>query len=120
VVKTSGVSKPTVYNHFPDKASLLKHSIECWLSTRPEPSFKSKSAKGLLKELPKAWLTDDALRLYGLFLGEGFRAEEAAALFKNQYDQAWRTELNQWAFQHEVTEQDLNRQVTENIFNALF
>ena len=120
VVKTSGVSKPTVYNHFPDKASLLKHTIECWLTLQPEPSFRSRSTKSLLKELPSAWLTDDALRLYGIMLGEGFRAQEAADLFKSNYDQAWRAELNQWAFAHEADAKALNAQVTEQIFNALF
>jgi len=31
VVKISGVSKPTVYNHFPDKAALMHSVIKTWV-----------------------------------------------------------------------------------------
>jgi TetR/AcrR family transcriptional regulator of autoinduction and epiphytic fitness len=31
VVKQSSVSKPTVYNHFPDKAALILAVVEQWV-----------------------------------------------------------------------------------------
>ena len=37
VVKNAGVSKPTVYNHFPDKAALLCYVLQVWLRDRPAP-----------------------------------------------------------------------------------
>jgi len=51
VVKTSGVSKPTVYNHFPDKATLLIHVIQCWLETQPNPAFKAKTLNAIQTEI---------------------------------------------------------------------
>lgn len=120
VVKTSGVSKPTVYNHFPDKASLMQHAVECWLSAQQEPAIRARSINGLNKELADSWLNDSALRLYGLFLGEKFRAQQAADLFKQQYDARWRAELKRWAFEYNADEAALNAQVSEKIFNSLF
>ncbi len=34
VVKKSGVSKPTVYNHFPDKIALMLAVVENWCETQ--------------------------------------------------------------------------------------
>ena len=31
VVKASGVSKPTVYNHFPDKSALINEVLQRWI-----------------------------------------------------------------------------------------
>ena len=31
VVKLTGVSKPTVYNHFPDKAALMEAVLAIWI-----------------------------------------------------------------------------------------
>lgn len=96
VVKTSAVSKPTVYNHFPDKATLIQHVIERWLSEQAEPAIRARTVNGLLKEIRASWFNNTALRLYGLFIGEGFRAESAATIFQKQYDDAWRGVLADW------------------------
>ena len=119
VVKTSGVSKPTVYNHFPDKATLLLHVIQCWVDNQPVPSFTETTTTALCHELTQHWLTSDNLRLYGLFMGEGFRAPEAKTLFKRQYDQLWRQALSEWGTQHKLDTAPLNAAVNEIIFNAL-
>ncbi len=93
VVKASGVSKPTVYNHFQDKGQLFEHVMERWLLVQPDPVFRAKSEAALVKELSKHWLSAEACRLYGLCLGEGERAPEAVRLFLERYDQPWRSAL---------------------------
>jgi AcrR family transcriptional regulator len=120
VVKTSGVSKPTVYNHFPDKATLLTHVVDCWLANQAEPAFKAKTESGLYKELKTNWLNTEALSFYGLFLGEGFRAPEAAGRFKAHYDQAWRHELKGWAFEYNADAEQLNAGASNRILTALW
>lgn len=95
VVRASGVSKPTVYNHFQDKSQLFEHVIERWLQTQPTPAFQATSEAVLLKELNKHWLSPDACRLYGLCLGEGDRAPLAVKRFLQRYDQPWRTVLEE-------------------------
>lgn len=93
VVRASGVSKPTVYNHFQDKSQLFEHVIERWLQVQPDPAFRAKSDGALFKEMNKHWLSPDACRLYGLCLGEGDRAPKAVKLFFDRYDQPWRAAL---------------------------
>lgn len=95
VVKASGVSKPTVYNHFQDKSQLLTHVIERWLQTQPDPAFRAKSKDALFKEMNKHWLSSEACRLYGLCFGEGERAPQAVKLFLDRYDHPWRAALEQ-------------------------
>lgn len=95
VVRASGVSKPTVYNHFQDKSQLFEHVIERWLQTQPPPTFRATSEADLLKEMNAHWLSPDACRLYGLCLGEGDRAPQAVRRFFERYDQPWRTLLEE-------------------------
>ncbi|MEX0624507.1 TetR/AcrR family transcriptional regulator [Saccharospirillum sp.] len=95
VVKASGVSKPTVYNHFQDKSHLLRYVVECWLQAQPTPVFQAKSAVALIKEMNKHWFSAEACRLYGLCFGEGARAPSAVKLFLEQYDQPWRAALKE-------------------------
>ncbi|MDX1472553.1 MAG: TetR/AcrR family transcriptional regulator [Reinekea sp.] len=119
VVKSSGVSKPTVYNHFPDKATLMLHVIECWVRAQPAPAFRSSSPKTLTLELGKHWLTHDTLRLYGLLMGEGFRAPEARDIFKTQYDQPWREALYIWGQAKDIEQAVLESMVNNTIVHAL-
>lgn len=95
VVKASGVSKPTVYNHFQDKSQLFEHVVERWLQVQTEPVFRAKSDEALFKEMSQHWLSPDACRLYGLCLGEGDRAPDAVKLFFDRYDQPWRAALKE-------------------------
>ncbi len=95
VVRASGVSKPTVYNHFQDKSQLLLHVIERWLPAQADSVFMGKSDSALIKEMGKHWLSPEACRLYGLCFGEGERAPEAVKLFFDRYDQPWRAALEE-------------------------
>ena len=119
MVKTSGVPKPTIYNHFPDKATLLIHVVQCWMNTQPAPAFTSKSLATVRKEITRQWLTSDNLRLYGLFIGEGFRAPEARDLFKRHFDQPWRQALFAWGDKNEQDALSLNALVNDTIVQAL-
>jgi AcrR family transcriptional regulator len=93
VVKQSLVSKPTVYNHFPDKAALMYAVIEQWVN-KNKPSLVFKSDSQTLDTLIQSqWLTGDAVRLYALVIGEGWRFPEATKLFWKQYDDIWRKAL---------------------------
>jgi TetR/AcrR family transcriptional regulator of autoinduction and epiphytic fitness len=86
VVKISGVSKPTVYNHFPDKAALMHSVIENWVSTQ-QPK---KTPKEVMEE---KWLTSETLNLYALVIGEGRRFPEAKHLFWDSFDNNWQKAL---------------------------
>lgn len=119
VVKASRVSKPTVYNHFPDKSHLLVHVIDQWLSHQPAPGFRAKTVSGLEREFTRHWLSPEALRLYGLFLGEGFRAQDAASLFRQQYDDRWRLALKERAQKMGLDDQSLTHTASHQIITEL-
>jgi TetR/AcrR family transcriptional regulator of autoinduction and epiphytic fitness len=94
VVKKSAVSKPTVYNHFPNKAALMLAVIKQWIeSNKPSLAFKSK-AQTLDALIQSQWLTDDAVRMYAMVIGEGWRFPEARKIFWEQYDEIWRKALS--------------------------
>lgn len=120
VVKISKVSKPTIYNHFPDKAMLFAHVVSCWLNNQPNPNFRARTVTGLKKELSQNWLSNDALRLYSLLMSEGFRAPDAKLVFKDQFDTPWREALTQWADTYQEDASQLNNIVDSQIFRSLF
>ncbi|TCS43664.1 TetR/AcrR family transcriptional regulator [Reinekea marinisedimentorum] len=117
VVKASGVSKPTVYNHFPDKSSLLHYTLQCWLEDQPKPTFDAADEDTLLSQIENQWLTTAATRLYGLFMGEGNRAPEARELFSTVYDQTRRELLAAWAAAHNQPNEGWQATVSHLIFN---
>lgn len=109
VVRACGASKPTVYNHFPDKSHLMSHVIELWLASQPAPTFRAKSHQGLIRELPRQWLNPEAVRLYALMFGERTRAEPAAQAFFTGYDANWRLALTNRAQELELDPEPLNQ-----------
>lgn len=118
VVKASGVSKPTVYNHFPDKSSLLKFVLELWIEQQPSAQLNAADSESLQPEISQRWLSNEALLWYGLFIGEGYRAEEAAAFFTEHFDLPWRQALGLWASKHSQSEEALQAQVSHQIVKA--
>lgn len=119
VVKTSGVSKPTVYNHFPDKSALVEHVVCFWLADQPPPAIGSIAPESLLSELSTTWLQPTALRFYGLFMGEGERAPAARAQFQQEYDQAWRASLASWCQRQQQDEVRCQQQVSHELVRLL-
>lgn len=94
VVRTSGVSKPTVYNHFPDKAALLHEVLLQWIDDN-KPLIVPISDKSALDELiRKRWLSDEAIKFYAMVIGEGWRFPEAKRLFWEHFDHLWRKALS--------------------------
>jgi len=93
VVKISGVSKPTVYNHFPDKAALMHSVIETWVDTHQPEISPIENALTLNNIIESKWLTGEALSLYALVIGEGRRFPEAKHLFWSSFDENWQTVL---------------------------
>ncbi|WP_119394522.1 TetR/AcrR family transcriptional regulator [Salinibius halmophilus] len=119
VVKASGVSKPTVYKHFPDKSALVVHAISLWLGEQTQPTIHCQSPEILLDELSETWLAPEPLRLYGLMMGESQRVPQALACFMEGFDQPWRDKLTAWSNQLGLDEQRLNFQVSHWIMQRL-
>ena len=93
VVRASKVSKPTVYNHFPDKAALLLAVLTQWIDAN-KPLIAPLRDSGELDEFVRQhWLSDEAVRFYALVIGEGWRFPQAKRLFWNQFDHRARKAL---------------------------
>jgi len=90
VVKKSAVSKPTVYNHFLDKASLMLAVTERWAATHKPKIPATKDLPGLDLLIDRQWLTPEAVGFYALVIGEGRRFPEARKVFWEQFDERWR------------------------------
>ena len=90
VVKASEVSKPTVYNHFPDKSALMLALLQRWIERHKPLILPLKDSAALDRFIDEHWLTDEAVRLYAIVIGEGFRFPAARALFWQNFDALWR------------------------------
>jgi AcrR family transcriptional regulator len=93
VVKESTVSKPTVYNHFPNKAALMLAVIEQWVATHQPEVPTTKDLQSLERIINKQWLTQDTVNFYALVIGEGRRFPAAKNNFWEHFDKPWRTAL---------------------------
>jgi len=93
VVKASEVSKATVYNHFPDKAALMLATLSLWLEANKPLIAPLQGIADFDEFVQRHWLTDEAVRLYALVIGEGWRFPEAKQLFWTQFDRRWRQAL---------------------------
>lgn len=93
VVKLSGVSKPTVYNHYPDKAALLEAVLSLWIDNNKPLITPVRDLDELDELVRKHWFTDEAIRFYALVIGEGWRFPQAKRLFWEQFDRLWRKAL---------------------------
>ena len=93
VVKTSAVSKPTVYNHFPDKAALMLAVIEHWMAKHPPHISGVKDIESIEWWINNQWLSHETTDLYALVIGEGKRFPHAGKLFWEGFDHPWRRAL---------------------------
>ena len=93
VVRLSGVSKPTVYNHFPDKAALMMAVLSLWIDNNKPLIMPVKNKNELDEFVRTHWLTDEAVRFYALVIGEGWRFPQAKKIFWAQFDRLWRKAL---------------------------
>ena len=90
VVKACAVSKPTVYNHFPDKSALMLAVMKSWIEQNKPLIQSISNLDELDKFISEHWLTEQAVRLYAIVIGEGWRFPEARKLFWEQFDHLWR------------------------------
>ena len=94
VVRLSGVSKPTVYNHFPDKAALMMAVLKLWIENNKPLIRPVRNQNELDEYIRTLWLTDEAVRFYALVIGEGWRFPAAKQVFWSQFDYLWRQALS--------------------------
>jgi TetR/AcrR family transcriptional regulator of autoinduction and epiphytic fitness len=90
VVKSSKVSKATVYNHFPDKAALMEATMSLWVEANKPLIMPVRSQLDFDELVHQNWLTDEVVRCYALVIGEGWRFPPARQLFWEQFDGLWR------------------------------
>jgi len=93
VVKRSAVSKPTVYNHFPDKSALMDAVMELWIESNKPLIRPIRDRVALQGYISQHWLTRDTVRLYALVIGEGWRFPLATQRFWGDFDHFWRKAL---------------------------
>lgn len=97
VVTASGVSKPTVYNHFPDKSDLMAAVIEDFIESEcPRLSPDIFSEEQLWRYLGEVCLTKKAVRLLSVVLSEGFRFPAARTRFIIEYVGKWESLVGSW------------------------
>ena len=120
VVKASLVSKPTVYNHFPDKAALMLAVLKRWIDNNKPLILPIRDLTELDDFIRSHWLTDEAVRLYAIVIGEGWRFPKARKLFWEQFDRMWRVAFG-YVGEHSpnldqsVIEHHLDRQLIERL-----
>lgn len=120
VVKASGVSKPTVYNHFPDKAALMLAVMQRWIENN-KPLILMISNQGELENFIRTrWLTDEAIGFYAVVIGEGWRFPEARKLFWEQFDHLWRVAFG-YVCEHSpnLVKADIERQLDRQLLDGL-
>ena len=93
VVKSSQVSKATVYNHFPDKAALMLATLGLWIEANKPLIAPLQGAGDFDEFVHRHWLTAESVRMYALVIGEGWRFPEAKQLFWDKFDRLWRKAL---------------------------
>jgi AcrR family transcriptional regulator len=120
VVRASGVSKPTVYNHFPDKAALMLAVMQRWIENN-KPLILTISDQGELENFIRTrWLTDEAIGFYAIVIGEGWRFPEARKLFWEQFDHLWRVAFG-YVCEHSpnLLRADIERQLDRQLLDGL-
>lgn len=120
VVKESGVSKPTVYNHFPDKAALIQAVIQRWCEHNHPDLNAIANLELFEKTIQNKWLTSDAVKLYALVIGEGRRFADAKKIFWKLFDDRWRKALIKSAEATDLADQyKLEQSMDQLLINRL-
>ena len=120
VVRTSKVSKATVYNHFPDKSALMSAVLSQWIDANKPLIASLKDSAELDEFVRRHWLTDEAVRFYALVIGEGWRFPQAKQMFWEQYDHLWRqafayVSVNTDSLDSALIEQQLDHQLMKGL-----
>lgn len=92
VVAACQVSKPTVYNHFPDKSVLIAAVMTNWLASHAVPAIEVSDEDAFWAFLGRHWWTPETVAMYRMVIGEGKRFAESARQFWRRFDEQWRSE----------------------------
>lgn len=99
VVAACQVSKPTVYNHFPDKSMLMTAVMTSWLAKHVVPAIEVSGEDAFWAFLERHWWEPETVAMYRLVIGEGRHFTESAQQFWRQFDEQWRSEaLHTYAY----------------------
>lgn len=120
VVKACAVSKPTVYNHFPDKSALMLAVMKSWIEHNKPLIQPIRDLEELNRFISERWLTGQAVRLYAIVIGEGWRFPEARNLFWQQFDHLWRVAFGYVAdgcdsLERDATERLLDKRLLDSL-----
>ncbi|AZZ95259.1 TetR family transcriptional regulator [Hahella sp. KA22] len=107
VVNACKVSKPTVYNHFPDKSQLIDAVIDDWLRAQKPIIPQCDNESALWCVLNESWWRDEAIAMYRLVIGEGWRFDEAAQHFWREYDAKWREYVEKYGKERHLSSEDI-------------
>ncbi len=113
VVKSAKVSKPTVYNHFPDKSALMVCVTELWLSQQHWVTKKAPSLKALWASIEYDFFTDTNVRYVAMAIGEGGKFPAARRLVFEAINDHLRTPLAELGSKKDV--QLFNHQLIEKL-----
>ncbi|ABC33573.1 Transcriptional regulator [Hahella chejuensis KCTC 2396] len=107
VVNACKVSKPTVYNHFPDKSQLIDAVIDAWLVAQRPIMPECNDEAALWRELKREWWRGESVAMYRLIIGEGWRFETTAQRFWQEYDAKWREIVDKYGKNHQLSADDI-------------
>ncbi len=117
VVAACEVSKPTVYNHFPDKRHLMDAVMADWLSSQIIGQINIQQLDELWPTLDELWWTPQSMAFYRLVIGEGWRFKEASEQFWRLFDSLWRRNALEAA---EKLEETSTEKVSQRISHELW
>jgi hypothetical protein len=104
----------------PDKAALMLAVLSRWIENNKPLILPIKDPSELEKLVRDHWLTDEAVRLYAIVIGEGRRFPAARKLFWGQFDRLWRVAIG-YVCEHSpnleqaVIDQQLDRQLLDRL-----
>jgi TetR/AcrR family transcriptional regulator of autoinduction and epiphytic fitness len=119
VVKASNVSKPTVYNHFPDKSDLFLEVIHQFVAAHKPCIENHMDDSEVDEQIQQYCLNDLSVRILGIVLAEGFRCNKARQYFMEHYVEAWYQAIKDWSDIQSMPNVDKVSQLKVSWFDAL-
>lgn len=93
VVKLSKISKPTIYNHFPDKTQLFRQVLNSQTDVLAE-KWQSPAFSTLENRLADVVLNSGCLDFYRLMIAEGRLVQDSVEYFNDNFDSLWKNQTH--------------------------
>lgn len=93
VVKRSKISKPTIYNHFPDKTQLFQHVLNSQTDLLVE-QWLTPTLGTLENRILEVLLKADCLDFYRLMIAEGRLVKGGVDYFNQHFDRLWKNDVH--------------------------